>query len=145
MGPPEIDTPLSKTFKRPVSPWPANADSSLDGAGIGTIWCIALKKRNRDKVKERLRGLEYRQHAREQQRAGRQKAYRIASMMREQGTLRGARKYLELKGIPFREAVDPATGRHELTVPHQITLSYDTEGRFISSRSPVLASAVESP
>lgn len=95
-----------------------------------------MKKRNRDKVKERLRGLEYRQQAREQQRSERQKAYRIASMMREQGTLRGARKYLELKGIPFREAVDPATGYRELIVPRQITLSYDADGRFLSSRPP---------
>ena len=98
-----------------------------------------MKKRNRDKVKERLRGLEYRQQAREQQRAERQKAYRIASMMREQGTLRGARKYLELKGIPFREAIDPATGHRELTVPRQITLSYDADGRFLSSRPPGLS------
>jgi len=83
-----------------------------------------------------LLGFEYRQRAREQQRAERQKAYRIASMMHEQGTLRGARRYLEYKGIPFHECVDPATGNRELTVPEQITLSYDPEGRFVSSRSP---------
>lgn len=93
-----------------------------------------MKQRTREKLKDRLRGLEYRQRAREQQRAERQKAYRVASMMREQGTLRGARKYLELKGIPYRESVDPGTGNRELTVPEQITLSYDPEGRFVSSR-----------
>ncbi len=97
-----------------------------------------MKKRNRDKVKERLRGLEYRQLAREQQRAERQKAYRVANMMREQGTLRGARKYLEMKGIPFRESLNPATGHRELTVPNQITLSYDADGRFLASRPPGL-------
>ena len=90
-------------------------------------------------MNERLQGLEYRQRAREQQRAARQKAYRIASMMREQGTLRGARKYLELKGIPFRESIDPASGNRELTIPEQITLSYDRQGKFLSSRSPALS------
>jgi hypothetical protein len=98
-----------------------------------------LKQRTRQKLSDKLRGLEYRQHAREQQRAERQKAYRVASMMREQGTLRGARKYLELKGIPYRESIDPATGNRELTVPEQITLSYDPEGRFVSSRSGSLS------
>jgi hypothetical protein len=97
-----------------------------------------LKRRTRQKLEDKLRGLEYRQGARERQRAERQKAYRIASMMREQGTLRGARKYLELKGIPYRESVDPATGHRQLTVPEQITLSYDQEGRFVSSRSASL-------
>jgi hypothetical protein len=93
----------------------------------------------RDRLRDKLRGLEYRQRAREQHRAERQKAYRIASMMREQGTLRGARKYLELKGIPYRESTNPTTGHRELTVPQQITLSYDPEGRFVSSRSPSLS------
>ncbi len=104
-----------------------------------TVWCNALDKRIRKRLNERLAGLEYRQQAREQQRAVRQKAYRIASMMREQGTLRGARKYLELKGIPFRESVDPASGNLELTIPEQITLSYDRQGKFLSSRPPSLS------
>jgi hypothetical protein len=98
-----------------------------------------LKQRTREKLKDKLGGLEYRQRAREQQRTERQKAYRIANMMREQGTLRGARKYLELKGIPYRESVDPATGNRELTVPEQITLSYDRDGRFVSSRAAGLS------
>jgi hypothetical protein len=62
-------------------------------------------------------------------------------MMREQGTLRGARKYLELKGIPYRESVNPVTGGSELTVPEQITLSYDPQGKFISSRQPSLTAS----
>jgi len=98
-----------------------------------------LDKRIRKRLNERLRGLEYRQRAREQQRAVRQKAYQIASMMREQGTLKGARKYLEMKGIPFRELVDPASGNLELTIPEQITLSYERNGRFLSSRPPSLS------
>ncbi|HLN01912.1 MAG TPA: hypothetical protein VK335_21660 [Bryobacteraceae bacterium] len=98
-----------------------------------------MKKHTREKLHARLLGLEYRQQAREQQRSERQKAYRIAAMMREQGTLRGARKYFELKSIPYHESVDAATGRHELTVPRQITLSYDAEGRFLSSRPPGLS------
>jgi hypothetical protein len=100
-----------------------------------------LKKRTREKLHDRLRGLEYRQQAREQQRSERQKAYRIAAMMREQGTLRGARKYFELKSIPYHESVDAATGCHELTVPRQITLSYDADGRFLSSRHPGLSAS----
>ena len=111
----------------------------LDRARDVTVWCNALDKRVRKRLNERLQGLEYRQRAREQQRAARQKAYRIASMMREQGTLRGARKYLELKGIPFRESIDPASGNRELTIPEQITLSYDRQGKFLSSRSPALS------
>src|SRR5713226_2408866 len=95
-----------------------------------------VDRRIRDKLNEKLRGLEYRQRAREQQRAARQKAYQITSMMREQGTLRGARKYLELKGIPYHESVDAATGHRELIVPQQITLCYDSGGRFLSSRQP---------
>lgn len=98
-----------------------------------------MDKRIRKRLNERLGGLEYRQRAREQQRAVRQKAYQIASMMREQGTLKGARKYLEMKGIPFRELVDPASGNLELTIPEQITLSYDRNGRFLSSRPPSLS------
>ena len=98
-----------------------------------------MKRRTRQKLEDKLRGLEYRQGAREQQRAERQKAYRIASMMREQGTLRGARKYLDLKGIPYRESVDPASGQRELTIPEQITLSYDAEGRFLASRHPAIS------
>jgi hypothetical protein len=97
-----------------------------------------LDKRIRARLDERLRGLEYRQRVREQKRAARQKAYQIASMMREQGTLRGARKYLDWKGIPYRESVDPASGHRELTIPEQITLSYDPDGRFISSRAASL-------
>ena len=98
-----------------------------------------MDKRIREKLDRRLSGLEYRQRAREQRRAARQKAYRIASMMREQGTLRGARKYLEIKGIPYREAIDPATGNRELTIPEQITLSYNAQGKFLSSRPPVFS------
>jgi hypothetical protein len=59
-------------------------------------------------------------------------------MMREQGTLRGARKYLELKGIPYTQSLNPATGGSDLTIPDQITLSYDLQGRFISSHPPSL-------
>ena len=62
-------------------------------------------------------------------------------MMREQGTLRGARKYLELKGIPYRESLNPATGGSELTIPDQIILSYDLNGKFISSRVPSLTAS----
>ena len=104
-----------------------------------TLLCNPLDKRIREKLNQRLRGLEYRQQAREQQRAARQRAYRIASMMREQGTLRGARKYLEIKGIPFCESVDPETGNRELTIPEQITLLYDPQGRFVRSRPPELS------
>jgi hypothetical protein len=100
-----------------------------------------LNRRARERLNEKLRGFEYRQRAREQQRGTRQKAYRIASMMREQGTLRGARKYLELKGIPYRESLDPASGNRELTIPQQITLSYDPEGKFISSRPPSISAS----
>jgi hypothetical protein len=111
----------------------------LDRPVFKTVLCYPLDKRIREKLNQRLRGLEYRQQAREQQRAVRQKAYRMASMMREQGTLRGARKYLEIKGIPFRESVDPATGNRELTIPEQITLSYDPQGKFLRSRPPALS------
>jgi hypothetical protein len=114
----------------------------LTKAGPERYGVRALKKRTREKLKERLSGLEYRQRDRERQRAERQKAYRIASMMREQGTLHGARTYLELKGIPFRESIDPITGHRELTVPEQITLSYDSEGRFVASRPPSLRASV---
>ena len=65
----------------------------------------------------------------------------MASMMREQGTLRGARRYLELKGIPYRESLDAASGNRELIIPKQITLSYDPEGRFISSRPPSISAS----
>lgn len=100
-----------------------------------------MNRRARERLNEKLRGFEYRQRAREQQRGARQKAYRIASMMREQGTLRGARKYLELKGIPYRESLDPASGNRELTIPQQITLSYDPEGKFLSSRPPSISAS----
>jgi hypothetical protein len=98
-----------------------------------------LNKRIRDRLNQKLRGLEYRQLDREKQRALRQKAYRIASMMREQGTLRGARKYLDLKDIPYRESINPASGNRELTIPEQITLSYDVDGRFLASRPPTIS------
>jgi len=111
----------------------------LDRPVFKTVLCYPLDKRIREKLNQRLRGLEYRQQAREQQRAIRQKTYRMASMMREQGTLRGARKYLEIKGIPFRESIDPATGNRELTIPEQITLSYDPQGKFLRSRPPALS------
>jgi hypothetical protein len=100
-----------------------------------------VNRRIREKLNQRLRGLEYRQQARERHQIARQRAYRIASMMREQGTLRGARKYLELKGIPYRESLNPATGGSELTIPEQIILSYDLKGRFISSRPPSLTAS----
>ena len=112
---------------------------ALDRMPDKTIWCNALDKRIRDRLNRLLQGWEYRQRAREQHRAVRQKAYQIASMMREQGTLRGARKYLELKGIPYRESIDPASGNCELTIPKQVTLSYDAGGRFLSSRPPSLS------
>ena len=69
-----------------------------------------MQERIRQKLEQRLRGFEYRQRARREHRAARQKAYRIASMMREQGTLRGARKYLDFKGIPYQQNSNPATG-----------------------------------
>jgi hypothetical protein len=97
-----------------------------------------VNRRNREKLNQRLRGLEDRQQAREQYRLARQKAYRVASMMRQQGTLRGARMYLELKGIAYRESPNPVTGGSELTIPEQITLCYDPHGKFISSRPPSL-------
>jgi len=112
--------------------------NALDQPRTKAIWCYPLKKRTREKLHQRLEGLEYRQQARELQRAERQRAYRLAAMMREQGTLRGARKYFELKSIPYHESVDATTGCHELTVPRQITLSYDANGRFLSSRPPGL-------
>ena len=102
-----------------------------------------MDRRIREKLQEKLRGLEYRQRARQEQRAARQKAYRIASMMREQGTLRGARKYLELKGIPYRESLDPRTGNSQLTIPEQITLSYDQHGRFVSSGPPGMQASAD--
>ena len=113
----------------------------LDRPPAGTVSCYALDKRIRARLDQRLQGLEYRQRVREQRRAARQKAYQIASMMREQGTLRGARKYLELKGIPYRETVDPASGNRELTIPEQITLAYDPTGKFVSSRHPSVSVA----
>ncbi|HUJ20839.1 MAG TPA: hypothetical protein VLX58_04915 [Bryobacteraceae bacterium] len=97
-----------------------------------------MDKRIRNKLEQKLRGLEYRQQAREERRSARQRAHHMAVMMREQGTLRGARKYLDLKGIPYREFTDPATGHHKLTIPEQITLSYDAAGKFLASGPPVL-------
>ena len=119
--------------------WSVKRPSGLDRIPNGRVSCNALNKRIRDRLNHKLRGLEYRQLDRERQRALRQKAYRIASMMREQGTLRGARKYLELKGIPYRESVDPASGNRELTIPEQITLAYDADGRFLASRHPAIS------
>jgi hypothetical protein len=95
-----------------------------------------LDKRTREKLQQKLSGFEYRQRARDQQRAARQKAYRITAMMRDQGTLRGARKYLDLKGVPYCEAVDPASGDTAITIPNQVTLCYDPDGRFLASRPP---------
>lgn len=92
-----------------------------------------MDKRIREKLTQRLAGLEYRQRARDEQRAFRQKAYRIAAMMRQQGTLRGARQYLDLKRIPYHEQVDPVTGNTALTIPEQLTLRYDAHGRFLAS------------
>lgn len=97
-----------------------------------------MDRRIREKLDQRLRGFEYRQRARAERRTARQKAYRIASMMREQGTLRGARMYLDFKGIPYRESVDALTGNRELVIPEQITLCYNPEGRFVSSRGPTM-------
>lgn len=88
-----------------------------------------------------MRGLEYRQQAREERRTARQRAYRMAAMMREQGTLRGARRYLELKGVRYCQAVDPRTGEVTLTVPGQITLAYGPDGRFLASGPPGAAMA----
>ena len=95
-----------------------------------------MKRRTRQKLEDKLRGLEYRQGARERQRAERQKAYRIASMMREQGTLRGARKYLDFKSIPYQQNSNPATGITTLMIPGQLTLQYDSQGRFLASGPP---------
>ncbi|HKW97159.1 MAG TPA: hypothetical protein VJN43_05455 [Bryobacteraceae bacterium] len=102
-----------------------------------------MDKRIRETLNQKLRGFEYRQQDRQQRRAIRQKAYRIASMMRDQGTLRGARKYLDLKGIPYRECVDPKTGNSQLTIPEQITLSYDSQGRFVSSGPPTVRAGAD--
>ena len=105
----------------------ATADFSLDPVLAERVCCnrnagsrrVAtpsnrVNRRNREKLNQRLRGLEDRQQAREQYRLARQKAYRVASMMRQQGTLRGARMYLELKGIAYRESPNPVTGGSEL-------------------------------
>jgi len=100
-----------------------------------------LQKQIRLKLEQRLRGFEYRQRARNEQRAARQKAYQIASMMREQGTLRGARKYLDFKSIPYRHDSDPATGITTLIIPGQISLQYDSQGRFLASGPPDAFSA----
>ena len=95
-----------------------------------------MDKRIRERLNQKLRGFEYRQLARERVRAARQRAYRIAAMMREEGTLRGARQYLDLKGVPYREHFDPLTGNTALTIPEQVTLSYDPQGRFLASGPP---------
>ncbi len=100
-----------------------------------------MQEQIRRKLEQRLRGFEYRQRARNEQRAARQKAYRITSMMREQGTLRGARKYLDFKGIPYRRDSDPATGITTLIIPGQISLQYDSQGRFLASGPPDAFSA----
>ena len=100
-----------------------------------------LQERIRQKLEARLRGFEYRQQGRKEHRAARQKAYRITSMMREQGTLRGARKYLDFKGIPYRQDSDRATGITTLMIPGQITLRYDPQGRFLASGPPGASSA----
>lgn len=92
-----------------------------------------MDKRIREKLKQRLQGFEYRQRDREQQRSARQRGYRIANMMREQGTLNGARKYLELKGVVYNQSADPRTGRVILTVPGQVSFAYGPDGRFVSS------------
>ncbi len=100
-----------------------------------------MQERIRQKLEQRLRGFEYRQRARKEHRAARQKAYRIASMMREQGTLRGARKYLDFKGIPYQQNSNPATGITTLMIPGQLTLQYDSQGRFLASGPPGAFSA----
>ena len=100
-----------------------------------------MQQRIRQKLEQRLRGFEYRQRARNEHRAGRQKAYRVASMMREQGTLRGARKYLDFKGIPYRQDANPATGVTTLMIPGQIALVYDSKGNFVASGPPGTFSA----
>ena len=99
-----------------------------------------MDKRIREKLKQRLQGFEYRQRDREQQRSARQRTYRISSMMREQGTLNGARKYLDLKGVRYQQSADPRTGRVTLTVPGQVSFAYGPDGRFVSS-GPAAASA----
>ena len=38
--------------------------------------------------------------------------------------------------------LDPATGNLELTIPEQITLSYDPQGKFLRSRPPALSASV---
>lgn len=100
-----------------------------------------MDKRIREKLQKRLEGFEYRQRSREQQRSARQRTYRIASMMREQGTLKGARKYLELKGVAYQQAADPRTGRIILTVPGQVSFAYGPDGRFVSSGPPLPAAS----
>jgi hypothetical protein len=92
-----------------------------------------MDKRIRERLKRRLQGFEYRQRDREQQRSARQRAYRTASMMREQGTLAGARKYLDMKGVAYRQTDDPRTGRVTLIVPGQVSFAYGPDGRFVSS------------
>ena len=96
-----------------------------------------MQEQIRRKLEQRLRGFEYRQRARSEQRAARQKAYRITSMMREQG----ARKYLDFKGIPYRRDTDSATGITTLIIPGQISLQYDSQGRFLASGPPGAFSA----
>jgi hypothetical protein len=87
----------------------------------------------REIVAERLRGFEYRQEARNAARSARTRSNRAAAMMRENGTLKGARQYLRYKGVDFTETVDPVNGHVLLTVPGQVVLAYGADGKYLGS------------
>lgn len=92
-----------------------------------------MAKTIREIVAEKLKGFEYRQEARNRARAAETRARQKHSMLNQYGTLKGARQYLHLKGIQFFETTDPSNGHVQVTVPSQVVLSYDAEGRYLGS------------
>jgi len=97
-----------------------------------------LDKRIRKKIAGKLLGLEYRQQSRMAQRAMHARAARIRKMMQQKGTLNGARKYLELKGVGYHQSIDEDTGNIVLSVPGQVALVYGPDGKFLSSGPAVV-------
>jgi hypothetical protein len=92
-----------------------------------------MGKSIREIVAERLKGFEYRQEARNRERAAEKRSRKKSALGHQQGTLKGARLYFELKGIQVQEARDSATGCVRLVVPGQLVLTYDAEGRYVGS------------
>jgi hypothetical protein len=92
-----------------------------------------MGKSIREIVAERLKGFEYRQEARQRERAAATRAKQKRAMLNEYGTLKGARHYLTFKGIDFIETADAATGELQIAIPAQIVLKYDSEGRFLGA------------